>query len=108
MIKNKTLSLSIFFVLQVVFLDAYGSSKKVEEKIDKEVGERMAEKDLDMQEAFKERDKAKADLAEMKLEWSNKMSQIKIMEQELEEKLAEANEREDGDGNNSYKSDIDN
>ena len=32
-IKKKNLSLFIFFVLQVFFLDAYGSSKKVEEKI---------------------------------------------------------------------------
>ena len=32
-IKKKTLSVSIFFVLQVFFLDAYGSSEKVDEKI---------------------------------------------------------------------------
>ena len=32
-IKKKTLSVFIFFVLQVFFLDAYGSSKKVDEKI---------------------------------------------------------------------------
>ena len=36
MIKKKTLSVSIFFVLQVFFLDAYGSSKKVDEKINSE------------------------------------------------------------------------
>ena len=33
MLKKKTLSLFIFFVLQVFFLDAYGSSKKVDKKI---------------------------------------------------------------------------
>ena len=36
MIKKKTLSAFIFFVLQVSFLDAYGSSKKVDEKINSE------------------------------------------------------------------------
>ena len=36
MIKKKTLSVFIFFVLQVFFLDAYGSSKKVDEKISSE------------------------------------------------------------------------
>ena len=36
MIKKKTLSVFILFVLQVFFLDAYGSSKKVNEKINSE------------------------------------------------------------------------
>ena len=52
-----------------------------------------------LDDAWKQRDDAKKELSELKEEYSNKMSNIKLLEMELEEKLQNARENEDDEWN---------
>lgn len=70
--------------------DLEDHKEKEREKIMKEFAEKEQEIQSAMELAMQERDDARKELSNFKEDYNNKMSNIKMMELELEEKLANA------------------
>lgn len=80
-----------------IFKDDYEENKKTDrEKLDKLMAEKEEELNVTLEKLKKERDSAKNELMEFKQDYNVKMSQIRVMEAELEEKLAAADADPDG------------
>ena len=62
------------------------------DKMKKEISDAAAAKDEEVKSMKEDRDKFKQELEQFKSEFQMKMTQIKLMEMELEEKLAKAQE----------------
>ena len=62
------------------------------DKMKKEISDAASAKDEEVKNMKEDRDKFKQELEQFKSEFQMKMTQIKLMEMELEEKLAKAQE----------------
>ena len=62
------------------------------DKMKKEISDAATAKDEEVKNMKEDRDKFKQELEQFKSEFQMKMTQIKLMEMELEEKLAKAQE----------------
>ena len=72
-----------------IFKDDYDEMvKELTRKMEKESHEKLEEKEKELKRVSDERDVTKRELTEMKNEYNRKMNQVKLLEMELENKLA--------------------
>ena len=81
--------------LQIFFDDSHEILKKEREEQKKLLEDSNKEKDDQVETYKKERDKYYTELEQFKAEFQMKMTQVRLMEMDLEEKLAKAQEGAD-------------